>query len=60
MWSSFNLDGIQQLASVEQRPTQSVPCVLENNECVKPIGNNLFNLKDFEIQWHIPEYELKF
>ncbi|EFA02190.1 rab proteins geranylgeranyltransferase component A 1 [Tribolium castaneum] len=41
LWASFNLDAIQKLATVEETLNEG-------------LGNTFFNVKNFEIEWHIP------
>ncbi|RZC42111.1 rab proteins geranylgeranyltransferase component A 1 [Asbolus verrucosus] len=56
LWASFNLDAIQQLNVISERTEESFSSELvKENEKVFPVGNNLFNLKNVQIKWHIPE-----
>ncbi|XP_044253963.1 rab proteins geranylgeranyltransferase component A 2 [Tribolium madens] len=42
LWASFNLDAIQKLVSSEP-------------PSIEGLGNSFFSLKNFTIEWHIPE-----
>jgi RAB protein geranylgeranyltransferase component A len=54
-WASFNLDAIQKLDTVNQ--TTDKPSPEQPDETHLPLGNDLFNLKDFKTEWHIPKKE---